>query len=61
LEPQTRIALSKTEVAEWIGCSVDFLDKHVWHELRVVRRGRRLLVPVREVERWMAANAERVG
>ena len=27
------------------------------HELRVVRRGRRRLIPVRELERWLEANA----
>ena len=27
------------------------------HELRVVRRGRRRLIPVCELERWLDANA----
>ena len=29
-------------------------------ELRVVRRGRRRLIPVRELERWLEENAARV-
>lgn len=34
-----RLALSKRETAEALGVSVDFLEEHVIHELRVVRRG----------------------
>lgn len=54
---QARLALTKAEAAAAIGCSVDFLEEHVMHELRVVRRGRRVFVPVRELERWLNANA----
>ena len=52
-----RLALSKCEAADALGVSVDFLEEHVMHELRVVRRGRRRLIPVRELERWLEANA----
>jgi|SRR4051812_24421124 len=52
-----RLALSKCEAADALGVSVDFLEEHVMHELRVVRRGRRRLIPVRELERWRDANA----
>ena len=55
-----RLALSKSEVAEALGVSVDFLEQHVMHEPRVVRRGRRRLIPVRELERWLEENATRV-
>jgi hypothetical protein len=34
-----RLALSKQEAADALGVSVDFLEEHVMHELRVVRRG----------------------
>jgi len=54
-----RLALSKTEAAEALGVSVDFLEDHILHELRVVRRGRRRLIPVRELERWLDENAAR--
>ena len=54
-----RLALSKSEAAEALGCSVDFLEQHVLHELRVVRRGRRRLIPVRELEQWLLASASR--
>ncbi len=52
-----RLALSKRETAEALGVSVDFLEEHVMHELRVVRRGRRRLIPVRELERWLEESA----
>ncbi len=54
-----RLALSKQEAAEALGVSVDFLEQHVMHELRVVRRGRRRLIPVPELERWLSSNAAR--
>jgi excisionase family DNA binding protein len=54
-----RLALSKAEAAEALGVSVDFLERHVMAELRVVRRGRRRLIPVRELERWLEHNATR--
>lgn len=52
-----KLALSKVEAAASIGVSVDFFEAHVMPELRVVRRGRRVLVAVREIERWLDANA----
>lgn len=51
--------LSKIEAAEALGVSVDYLEGHVMHELRVVRRGRRRLIPVCELERWLDENATR--
>jgi excisionase family DNA binding protein len=54
-----RLALSKVEAAEALGVSVDYLEGHVMHELRVVRRGRRRLIPVGELERWLEENATR--
>ena len=56
-EVTLRLALSRQEAAVAIGVSVDFLDEHVMPELRVVRKGRRKIIPVRELERWLAANA----
>ncbi|HVC08017.1 MAG TPA: helix-turn-helix domain-containing protein [Solirubrobacterales bacterium] len=56
----TRLALSKTEAAQSLGVSVDFLEDHVLAELRVVRVGRRILIPVAELERWLADHSERL-
>ena len=57
--PVRRVALSRAEAAAALGVSVDFLDQHVVHELRIVCRGRRRLIPLRELERWLDANAAR--
>jgi excisionase family DNA binding protein len=54
-----RIALSPDEAAAALGVSRDFFDEHVLPELRVVRRGRKVLVPIVELERWLAENAAR--
>ena len=52
-EVNPRLALSPDEAAASIGVSRDFFDAHIAHELRVVRRGRRKLIPVRELEKWL--------
>lgn len=54
-----RLALNRTDSAAALGVSVDFFDEHVAHELRCVRRGRRRLYPIREIERWLDETAER--
>jgi excisionase family DNA binding protein len=54
-----RLALSKAEAAQSLGVSVDFLEDHVIRELRIVRRGRRLLIPLDELNRWLDANSQR--
>lgn len=52
-----RLALSKAEAAESLGVSVDFFEEHIQHELRIVRLGRRRLIPVAELERWLDRSA----
>jgi hypothetical protein len=54
-----RLSLSVAEACDALGVSWDFWRDHVAPEVRVVRRGRRKLVPVRELERWLEANADR--
>jgi excisionase family DNA binding protein len=56
----SRLALTAAEAAEAIGVSEDFFAEHVAAELRFVRRGRKKLVSVRELERWLDENAARV-
>jgi hypothetical protein len=51
--------VTKVEAAESLGVSVDFLEDHVMRELRVARRGRRLLIPLKEIARWLDANSQR--
>jgi excisionase family DNA binding protein len=55
--PLPRLALSPDEASASLGVSRDFFDEHVMPELRIVRRGRRRLVPLRELERWLSAEA----
>lgn len=53
-----RLALSVSEACDALGCSWDFFAEHVAPELRVVRRGRRKLIAVAELARWLDENAE---
>jgi len=55
-----RLALGLDEAAEALGCSRDYFDEHVRPEIRAVRRGRRVLVPVKELERWLERSATKV-
>lgn len=48
-----RLALSVDEAADAIGVSRDTFERHVLASLRLVRVGRRLLVPIVELERWV--------
>lgn len=54
-----RVAVELGEAADALGVSKKFFDEHVRHELRVVRRGRKVLVPLCELERWLAESAAR--
>jgi len=53
-----RLALSKPEAAAALGMSLNSFERHVQPELRVIRRGKLRLFPVRELERWLEANAD---
>jgi hypothetical protein len=54
-----RIALTPPEAAAAIGVGPDFFDEKVAPELSLIRRGRKRLVPVVELERWVAETAGR--
>jgi hypothetical protein len=54
-----RIALTPPEAAAAIGVGPDFFDQNVAPELRLIRRGRKRLVPVTELERWATESAGR--
>jgi excisionase family DNA binding protein len=53
LRGETRLALSIDDAARVLSVSRDSFERHVMSEIRVVRVGRRLLVPVRELEAWV--------
>ena len=52
------LTLTNRQAAAMVGCSVGFFRQHVLPEIKIIRRGRRTLIPVREVERWVAENSE---
>jgi hypothetical protein len=56
-EARAPLAVTPAEAAALLSMSRDSFDRHVRDELRVVRRGRLILVPIVEIERWLAANA----
>jgi hypothetical protein len=58
--PVPRVALSREEAAAALGMSLDSFERHVQPELRIIRRGKLRLVPLRELERWAATAAEAV-
>jgi excisionase family DNA binding protein len=55
-----RLALTPAEAAKALGVSETYLSEHISGELRWIRRGRKRLVAITELERWLAANGERV-
>jgi hypothetical protein len=55
-----RLALDVAECCAALGVSWDFWSEHVAPEVRIVRRGRRKLVPVRALEAWLDENAHAI-
>jgi hypothetical protein len=53
-----RLALRVEEAAAALGMSRGSFDRYVLSDLRLVRRGRLVLVPVRELEAWVMREAE---
>lgn len=52
-----RRALTRQEAARSLGVSLDHFERHVQPRIRVIRSGRLVLVPVRELDRWADAAA----
>lgn len=55
-----RLALRVEEAAQALGISDDHFRKHVAGDLAWVRGGRVKVVSIRELERWITANGERI-
>jgi hypothetical protein len=53
------LTLTETRAAKKLGVSAGFFKRYVLPELRVVRRGARVLVPESELMRWIDRNAAR--
>lgn len=51
------LALSIEDAARVLSVSRDSFERHVMKDLRLVRVGRRLLVPVRELDNWLEQHA----
>lgn len=61
VRPQTpALALSIEDAAAALSVSWDTFHNHIAAELRIVRIGRRKLVPVAELEKWLDQHAEKV-
>jgi hypothetical protein len=54
------LALSVEQACQALSVSWDTWKAHIESDVKVVRIGRRKLVPVRELERWLADHAENV-
>jgi hypothetical protein len=52
-----RLCLTKREAAQSLAASVDFFEAHVLPEIRVIRIGRKVIVPVVELEAWVQKRA----
>jgi excisionase family DNA binding protein len=53
------LALRPEQAAEALGVSRSFFFAEILPELRVVRRGRLRLVPLRSLEEWIERNSAR--
>ena len=53
-----RLSLNVKEACAALGVSWDVWRNHIEPQVRLVRIGRRKLVPIAELERWLAEHAE---
>jgi hypothetical protein len=63
VEPSNRapaLALNVEEACSALGVSWDVWRAHIEPDVAIVRLGRRKLIPVAELERWLSAHASRV-
>ena len=56
-----KLALSVEEAAEAVGVGRSHFYKEIYPQLRVVYSGRRRLIPVRELDRWLDEHAVRLA
>ena len=55
-----RTALSIEEACASLGVSEDFWREHIEPEIRLVRVGRRKIVPTASLEKWLDERAEAI-
>jgi excisionase family DNA binding protein len=56
-----RLTVSPDEASKILGVSRGFFLEHIQGELRTIYVGRRRLIPVRELERWVEASTVMAG
>jgi hypothetical protein len=59
--PAPRLGLSIDEACQSIGVGWDFWKERVEPDVKIVRVGRRKIVPVSELQAWLDRNAEAVS
>jgi hypothetical protein len=57
VEQVPRLLLTRQEAASSLGVSVDTFERRVQPFIKIVPCGQLVLVPPRELERWVASNA----
>ena len=57
--PAVALCLSRVQAAEALGVGLDWFDAHVKPDIRVISKGRRVLIPVTELERYVNEQAGR--
>jgi excisionase family DNA binding protein len=53
-----RFAYSRAEAAKSLGMGLTTFEERVQPDLRVIRVGRKVLIPATEITRWIDENAE---
>ena len=51
------VAVSREDAALLLSVGLTFFEEEIQPELKLIRRGRKRLVPVSELPRWVRANA----
>jgi hypothetical protein len=59
-EPIPRLALNVGEACEALGVSHETWVRHIASDVKVVRLGRRKLIAVAELQRWLDEHGERI-
>jgi hypothetical protein len=57
--PLAPLAVGPDRAAELLDMSRDHFERHVAHELRCIRRGRRKLYAIAELSRWLEREGTR--
>ena len=52
-----KLLVSRYEAAEMLGVSIDSFERHCLPDLRTTKIGRRTLIPVASLEKWIERNS----